>query len=321
METFNGIDTFFARYNAVEDHLSVGQFISNGDRTDRRVWGPSAVDTFSKQMFWVDQNGQLFRIDTAKGLVSPVKLNYPETPKIVIVQLAVMPTNTTKNNFYAIMATPDALEQRVWLESVPFKPANNQPRRLFIFRFRLSDMKSAPITTIDPFTRRMYVYIRLIHEDNDLIYTLKIDETDTYAVLLDVEPVSQSNVIMGMTYDQETKRVWALIQQPLVIGGRRLKQGPLGSMLAVYSSKYDIRSVTWEQEFIVEGLEITSRLVHASFTFATFNSTNVKPDRFLNILYEDNTVVTIDMYTRQPVVNLRPYEKLEALGLIARDKP
>jgi hypothetical protein len=134
---------------------------------------------------------------------------------------------------------------------------------------------------------------------------------------MDVEHMNPSDVFLAIQYDMVTNRLFALVQRPLIFG-----QGPIGSMLAVYSTKYNpMRFNVWDEEFIVEGLDITSLIVHSSFTFSDFNNTITKPDRFLNLMYEDNTVVTIDMYTRTPVVNGRPFLKLEALGLMARHTP
>lgn len=92
-------------------------------------------------------------------------------------------------------------------------------------------------------------------------------------------------------------------------------------MMVVCSAKYTMPNrMVWEDEFIIEDLDITSTLVHASFTFSSFNDTSSSTDRFLSLLYEDNTVVSIDMHLQKIVVKERPFQKLEALGLIAREK-
>lgn len=185
---------------------------------------------------------------------------------------------------------------------------------LYLFRFQKLDLMAPPISTIDPYSNQIFIYFRLIEKEDGMIFILQINGNGP-AYLADINFINRSQVIRALQYDMTSGRLFALIQRPL------LPNSPIGSMLVVCSAVYvQLRPMVWEEEFLIQDVDLSSRLIHASFTFADFNDTVVRPDRFLNMLYEDNTVVAIDMYNHKVVVNIRPYQKLEALALIAREK-
>jgi hypothetical protein len=163
--------------------MSVGRFITNY-QTVKRTWGPSVVDSHMKRMYWVDTRGVLYGIDVITGFVTKMDIPYPEKPKLQILQLAV-PPNSTRSEVFAIMATPDATvgyDQRLWLELVPMERTISQPLRLYLFRFRLFDLKSAPIATIDPIKQLLFIYFRLVAEDHDILYCLGLQGSDQATV-------------------------------------------------------------------------------------------------------------------------------------------